>query len=162
MPVSDEDIKPAVVVEVREAAAPAEIAAAESQAGCKGGVGESPVAVVSVEAARIIREIRLEDVQPAVAIVVARGGAHACLLAAVFVVSAPGGDGNVRESSVAIVVIEDAGRGIARHVDVGPAIAIKIAAQGGERVVSRSLQDSRLRGDVRESCSKRAVRADRT
>ena len=50
-----------------------------------------------------------------------------------------------------IILEQEAGGRVARHVDVGPAIAIEIAAQGGERVVSQSLQDSRLRSDVRES-----------
>ncbi len=57
-----------------------------ASAGGVGLVGEGAVALRAVEGRGVVGEVGLEEVEVAVAVVVGRGGAHAGLLAAVFVV----------------------------------------------------------------------------
>ena len=48
-------------------------------------VAKSSVTVVVIERRRIVRKIRLDDVQPAVAVIIRRVRAHACLFMSVAV-----------------------------------------------------------------------------
>ena len=61
-----------------------------------------------IEVACVVREVRLENVKPAVAVIVGHGQAHACLLMAVLAVGAAGDDGDIRERAVVVVVKQDA------------------------------------------------------
>ena len=68
--VDDEEIGPAVVVDVGEHGAPAERVGVDAEAGCEGYVGEGAIAVVVVEGGGVVGEVGLEDVERAVAVVV--------------------------------------------------------------------------------------------
>ena len=52
----------------------------------------------------VVGEVRLENVQDAIAVVVSQGEAHAGLLLAVFVISAPGHHGHIGERPIMIIV----------------------------------------------------------
>src|ERR1700722_3144234 len=68
--VDEEEIGPAVIVEVEEHGAPAEVFGVEAQAGGIGDVVESAVAVVAIESGGVVGEICFEDVELAVAVVI--------------------------------------------------------------------------------------------
>ena len=72
--------------------------------GNKSHIGERPVAVVVIEVGSVVREVGFENIEPAVAVVVAHADAHAGLLLPVFVVSAPGHHRDVFERPVVFVV----------------------------------------------------------
>ena len=74
----------AVVVEIDNARSPADVARLDADAGADGDVVEVALAVVPVEDVRVVGEMRLEDVEVAVEVVVADADAHARLLHAIF------------------------------------------------------------------------------
>ena len=85
MAVYDQQIREAVIVDIREHRAPAERVQVDPQTGRERHIGKRPVAVRVVERGGIVGEVRLEEVEVPVAVIVGGGRAHASLLAAVFV-----------------------------------------------------------------------------
>src|SRR5580692_8595865 len=108
MPVDLQNVGPAIVIIIDKSAAPGDVLVIDSDAGGEGYVVESAVSVVAVEVAGIVGEIRLEDIEPAIAVVVGNGHAHPCLLVAVFAACASSHYGDIGERSVVIVAKEDA------------------------------------------------------
>ena len=120
------EVGPAIVVVVDEAAAPGHVLVIDADAGGESDVGESSVAVVVIKVAGIVGEVGLENIEPAVAVVIADGHAHAGLLVAILAVGASRHHGDVGESAVVVVVEQDAGLGVHRDVNIRPAVVIEI------------------------------------
>ena len=77
-------VRQAVVVEIDHPGAPADIAGLDADPGLDRHVVEEALAVAAIEAAGVVREVRLEQIDAAVEVVVVAGGdAHARLLQAV-------------------------------------------------------------------------------
>ena len=127
----------------------------EAEAGGGSGVGEGAVAVVLVERRRVVGEICLENVEVAVAVVVGDRRSHAGLLAPVFVEGRACGHRNIGESSIVIVVVENAGRAVAGDENVGPAVFVEIERGDAEGIVAVGAVDVRFGRNV----FKRAVAA---
>ena len=127
MPVHLHEVGPAIVVVVDKAAAPGDILVVDSDAGRERHVAEGAVAVVVIEVAGVVGEVGFENVEPAVAVVVADGHAHSGLLVAVLAVGASGHDGDIGEGSVVIVAEQNAGLGIDRDVNIRPAVVVEIS-----------------------------------
>src|SRR5581483_11168476 len=124
--VDDDQVRPTIVIEVKEHGPPTQVLGMQSQAGGKGRVRKRPVTVIVVQGGSVVREVCLENVQPSVAVVVGNCRAHSSLLAAVLIEGCAGGHSHVRESAVAIIVIENAGRAVAGDVNVRPAIVVVV------------------------------------
>ena len=117
--------------------------------------GERPVlaeslAEVGVQRRGVAGEVRLDDVDGAVAIVVADAHAHAGLRLAVLAVGAARADADVRERAVVVVAIERARVRVVGHVDVGPAVVVEVEGADAETVGAAGARDARLVGDVLE------------
>ena len=97
-----------------------------------------------IEVAGVVGEVGFENVEPAVAVVVADANAHAGLLVAVVAVGASGDDGDIGERAVVIVVEQHAGLRVDGDVNVGPAVVIEIVGDGGDGIARAGLQDARL------------------
>src|ERR1700732_2949317 len=102
------DVLPAVVVVVDKATSPGYVAIVDANAGCRGQIAEGPVAVVVIEVAGVIGEVGLEDVEPAVTVVIGQGDTHSCLLVAVVVEGDTGHHRDVGEGAVMVVLEENA------------------------------------------------------
>jgi len=94
--------------------------------GSECGILESPVSVVSIKRGSIVREIGFENVQATVAIEIGDTGSHTCLLASILVECGTCGYRNIGESSVAIVVLQNAGSAVAGNVDIWPPVVVEI------------------------------------
>src|SRR5262249_5879900 len=105
-------------------------------------VSESPVSIVVIEIAGVVGEVCFENIQPTIAVVVADRDSHPRLLVAVVAVCATGGDSNLAESAVVVVVEEHAGLGVHGDMNVGPAIVVEIVRNGRNRVTRTWLQDA--------------------
>src|SRR4029077_14417223 len=103
------DVGPAVIVVIDEAAAPRDILIVDANPGGKGSVAEGSIAVVVIEVAGVVGEVCFENVEPAIAVVVGHAHAHAGLLVAILAVGDAGDDGLVGKGAVVIVAEQDAG-----------------------------------------------------
>src|SRR6266480_4771667 len=111
MAVGDQDVLPAVVIEIKKFNAEGEIRDANWAEACRAGeIGELAVVIVVVEVVAVVGEIRLNDVGPAIVVVVGGVNAHAGLLFAVGAVAGASFNANLSESTFAVVVVKHAGR----------------------------------------------------
>src|SRR5260370_11247380 len=99
---------------------------------------------------RIKRKFFLDKVGKAIITLVAKTTPHPRLFAAVFAERHTGRYRNFRKRFACIVVIEQARRGIVRHINVRPPIAIVVAPNHPETVVGIGVNVHLLR-EVRES-----------
>src|ERR1019366_9705700 len=89
------------------------------------------------------REVRLEDIQVAVQVYVTNATPHAGLLHSILAERGSAGQADFRERPVFIVAEQQAGSGVARHVDIRPTCIVKVGRDRGHTVTARSLADSR-------------------
>ena len=148
--VANQDVGPAVVVEVEKAAAPAEILRVLAEAALKRGVLEIRAAQIAVERRSIAGKIRFDEIEIAVEIVIGGGDAHAGLWLAVGAERAAGFDGDVGEGAVLFVLIERAGGGIVGDVNVRPAVVIEIGSEDTEAKSAVGFQNAGFFADVGE------------
>src|SRR5688572_16423553 len=106
-------------------------------------------ALIAVQRGVVLREVRLHQIEPSVAVVVTNVHAHPGLLAAVSAHREPGLQGALAERAIPAVLEEQVRRGIVRHEDIQPPVIVEIAEDDAEAVVSR-INDARTPGDVRE------------
>ena len=184
--VGDEDIRPAVVVEVEEIDAEAEVLAVDAEPRLDARVDEAG-AVVAVQRGHLFGEVGPDDVEPAVGIVVADPDAHPGERHAVLVERRSGGNRDLAEGPVVIVAIQQARSAVAGHVDVRPSVVVEIGrrrphpvgagrppvatrrtpsrtarADGQSPMLPRHRRMSRRRGSDRGRWCRRRSRADRT
>ena len=108
---------------------------------------------VRVQRRRVAGEVGLENVDRAVAIVVAERDAHACLRLAVLAVRAARLHRDVLEGPVAVVPIERARVRVVRHVQIRPAIIVEVEGADAEAVRPCGLGDARRLGHVGEAAA---------
>src|ERR1035438_507759 len=149
--VCHENVGPAVVVDVEEESPPSQELGILAKSGGRCDIRKCSVVIVAIKRRRVVGEIRFDDVEPSVAIVVDRIGAHAGLLAASVVEGYASLHGGFGEGAIAVVVKEQAGRGIAGDINIGPAVIFKVAGEYGEAEIGIGLCDSRSLAYVGES-----------
>src|SRR6516162_903018 len=149
--VANQDVRPAIIVHVEEAASPAEELCVSTKSRGKGRVFETSSANIVIKRRRISREVRLHDIEIAIHVIVGSGNSHAGLRLAIWAESASGFDRDVFELAVLLVVIERAGGGVVRDIDVRPAVVIKISGKHAESVRSGGTGNSCRLRDVGKS-----------
>ena len=127
--VADQDVGPAIVIEVEKAATPAQKLRVCAQSRGKGGVLKGAATEVVVERGRIAGEVCLDQVEIAIEIIVGGGDAHAGLWLAIWTEGTPGLDGDIFKSSVLFVVVKRARGGVIGNVDVGPAVVVEVGSE---------------------------------
>src|SRR3982074_639822 len=95
VPVTYENVRPAVVVEIKKAAAPAQKLGVRTQTRRESRVFKTTTTLIVVQRGSVAGEIGFDQVQVSVEIIVAGGNSHAGLRLAVRTESAPGLDSNV-------------------------------------------------------------------
>src|SRR5450755_2015355 len=105
MSVAQQDVGPAVIVEIQEPGSPSQEARVAAESGLKRDILEGPLSQVAIQTRRIPGEIRLHDVEPPVAVVVRGGNPHARLCFAVRAEGYAGFGGDVRERAVPVVAV---------------------------------------------------------
>src|SRR5262245_5796930 len=136
MAIGDENVLPAVVVEVKKTDAETEIFTVDTQTGRQAGILKRSVTIIAVQRSDLIGKICADDIEPAIAIVVANPYSHAGQGNSVFVKGAAGGYGDFTECAVMIVAIQQAWGGIARDIDIRPSVVVKV--RGGSAHAVRS------------------------
>src|SRR5262245_35587758 len=123
------NIQPTIVVEISEPASPPNNSGIARHSGLLGSVGECPVAVVLKEIGGLERKVCLENVQPAIAIIVSGSYAHSRLGLSVTAECASSQHGYIAECAIVHIAKQSAGRCITRQIDIGPTIVIKVIRQ---------------------------------
>ena len=124
--VCDEKIFPAVVVIIQEARSEPQILGVNTESGLHAGIVECAIAVVAVQNCDLVGEVGPRDVKPAVTIVIANCNAHPGECDAILIEGTAGRNRHFGEGAVLVVVIQQAGRGIAGDVDIRPAIVVEV------------------------------------
>src|SRR5438034_84477 len=150
MSVRLQEVWPTIVVVIDKTAAPGDVLIVDAHARGKGLIGERSVAVVVIEVRGIVGKVSLEDVEPAVAIVVAHRDAHSRLFVPILVVGGAGYLSNIGERAIVVVVEQYARFGIHGHKNIRPAVVIKIVGDSGDRISRAGFQNACLFGNVRE------------
>src|SRR2546421_11096861 len=145
MTVDYQEIGPAIVVIIEKPGAPANVRQAYRRHFSRvGNIGKRTLAVVVIESIVIIVEVRNEQVEFAVVIIIAECHAHAPLLTSVFIYRHTCGKPNILEGTVPIVVIEKVRSRIIGDKDIHQTIAIKIARNYTQSVVPARIIDAGL------------------
>src|SRR5689334_11877581 len=126
MSVGEENIPPAVVVEIEESGAETDILAVYSEPSLQTRVLKRSVAIVAIECRDLVREVGAHDVERAVAIIVAYADSHSRERHPVFIECTPGRNGDLAERAVMVVAVELARCRVAGYVDVRPTVVVEI------------------------------------
>ena len=135
--VRDEDVLPAVVVDVDEVDAEADVLPVDAQPGPEARDLERARSVIAVERGHLFGEVRAHDVEPAIGIVVSDADAHPGERDAALVERASGLERHLAERPVVIVAVQLARRRVARDVDVRPAVVVEIRRRRAHAVGAR-------------------------
>src|ERR1700761_386105 len=139
MPVDQQQIRPAIIVDIHKHASPAEVLGVDSQSGIKRHVGEGVVSVMVVKRGSVVRKVGFDYVQVAVSVVVSDGRSHARLFASIIVEGHAAIGRGIGECAIVIVAIEDGGGGIAGNENVGPSILVVVDGSHAEAIVTHGL-----------------------
>src|SRR5205814_8578082 len=99
----------------------------------------------------VTREIRFQQIQISIEIVVSSRNAHARLRLAVGAQRTTGFQRDVYKFSVLLVLIKSACSGIVGDVNIRPAIIVEIGCQHSQSESSVCLENPRALGNIRES-----------
>src|SRR5713226_1149650 len=133
MALSDEQVLPAVVVEVFQADTPAGTAGGEcTEAGFKASIGERAIAIIVVEAVDFAGQLGNDDVGLAVVVVILKDSAHAGKWLAVGGERGAGFESALGERSVAVVVEEKLLHAVVGDEDVREAVVVVVGEGHGQ------------------------------
>src|SRR6266436_6928487 len=150
--IDHEKIRPAIVLPIDEAIAPADVRrGGRRDSRVVGVVIEIHVAIVTIEDGVLIAEMGDGDAEAAGVKVVAQGDAHVGLFGAVLADGYAGGVGDVFEMAVAFVSVEIVGLAIVGDKKIEAPVAVEIHPNGGETEAILGIGDSGGFGNIRKS-----------
>src|SRR5690349_8936859 len=124
------NILQAVVIQIHQADAPSYILRIHRQMRFHYRIFENAAALISIYVRVIAGKIGLQDVQLSIAVIISDGHSHTALLEAMLVERNSCLGGDLGKSAILVVPEKQAGRGIARDVDIGPAISVEVHRYG--------------------------------
>src|SRR6266571_2917937 len=111
-----ENIEQTVVVVVEESSSPAQKGKSDGgYSRASGNIGKIAIAVVTIQSIVVVGKIGDIEIDFSVAVVVAHGDTHGCLLAPFVIQGEPGNITNVLERAVVLVAVEVLGDGVVRN-----------------------------------------------
>ena len=150
IPGDPEDVRIAIVVEVKDARAPTDILAFTGEAGGLCLVLKLTFAEVPVEAGGLELEMRLDDVEVAIQVVVADADSHSGHLLPIRADGHAAHQAFFAEGAVVVVEQQQACGGVTGHIEIWPAIFVGIKRNGRQPVRSFEGGDPRLLRDIGE------------
>src|SRR5258708_3815558 len=150
--IDHEKIRPAVVLPVDEAIAPADVrAGARRDSRWVRVVAEVHVAIVAIEDGVLVAEMGDSDAEAAGVKVVAQSDAHVGLFRAILADGYAGGVGDVFKMAVAFVSIEIVGLAVVGDKKIEAPVAVEIHPNGGETEAILGIGDSGGFGNICKS-----------
>src|ERR1017187_238749 len=148
VPIGYEDVLPSVLIKIQKGQTPLHVLAMDSQSRIERDIVEGSVTIVVIEDWRVIGEIALENIEPAIAIIVGGVSTHARLRYPVLIVCGSGGHADFLKRTVPLVVIEETGSRVACDVNIGPPVVIEIPSQDRKPFVILCPLEAGALGDV--------------
>ena len=150
MTVGEEQVQPAVVVEVQEGSPPAQPPGVDAHAAHEGPVVAVAVPAVAVQRRGVPGEVGLEDVHEPVAVVVANRDTHPRLGLAVLAERATGANPDVLEGPVMAVSVQGCRVRVVGHVKIHPPVVVEVQRGDTEPEGALGLRDPGAVGHVLE------------
>src|SRR5262249_5849592 len=141
------------LIDIKEADAPANEPGVDAETARIRLIDEISVPVIVMERGCLPDVVGLDNIDPAVVVIIARRHPHAALLLTVGPVRYPARDRGLAERTVVIVAIEQTGAGIASYIEVGPAVIVKVGRDYAEVVVQVRQFHSRLPCNICEGAA---------
>ena len=132
-----EDVRKAVVVEVDNARSPTHVGSLAGQPGGHGLIFKFPFAQVAIETGWLKLEMRLEDIQMPIQVVIADADSHPSHFLAVGADSHASHEPFFAKGAVMVIQQQQTLCGVAGHKDVGPSVFVRI--EGNSRQSVRAL-----------------------
>src|SRR4051812_8436190 len=104
VPICHQDVFPAVLIDIKERDAPANEPVVNAKTSLVCLVIEVAVSLVVVEGGSLAHEIRPDDIDATIVIVVCGGHPHAALFLTIWSIRNTAFDGNIRERAIVIIV----------------------------------------------------------
>src|SRR6185369_7787832 len=146
----EKNIRQSVVVQIHDTGAPAYVAGLYADTGSASYVFEVGFAIVAIQTVRVFAEMRLEQIDVAVEIVIADADSHPGLFLAVFAKGHAAHDAFLAKCPIVIVHEQQARRGIAGDVNVGPTILVEVGGDRGHAITATLRSDARCGADISE------------
>src|SRR5580700_4835205 len=142
--VHQQQIRPAIVVEIEKSASPTDEARIPRDAGLHADVLKLALALIPVKRFRLIGKIGAKNREQPFVQIIRRRHPHARQSLAIIVERGAPKQSLVHELPVSLIDIKDGRRLIASYVDIGETVAIKISSKNPERVIPIRLRYSAL------------------
>src|SRR5207249_3001805 len=136
---NEKNVGTTIVVEVHNPGAPIDITGFNGKTGRQCAILEAPLASIDVQHIGVAPKMGLKDIQLAAESCVPNSHAHAGLLNTVFAQSGPGNQSHFLERAVTPVAEEQARAGIARNIDIRPAVLVKVGSDYRKAIAGRHL-----------------------
>ena len=143
-------VRHAVVVEIGDRRAPADEPSFDAQSGLDRLVVEHSRAVIAIENVGVVGEVRLEQVQIAVEIVIANSDSHARLLESVLAQGDAPFQALLLKRPVTEIAKQQARSSVAGQIEIHPSVAVKIRGNRGHAIPGIGSVDPSARGDILE------------
>src|ERR1017187_3552412 len=146
----EEDVRPPIVVQIEDAVSPTGKAGLDAESCSVSDIVEVTLTVISIQDVVVIGKVGFENVEMPVCVVIPNPISHAGLFGSIVAQRDTPRDGLFNEGSVMLVHEEEAGSGVARHVNIGPAILVEVGGDDCHPVARPRLGNSSLNAHVRE------------
>src|SRR5689334_425066 len=88
--VGDENVRPAIVIIIEETSTPAQVFDVRAESSVERPKAKVSIALIAVEVRHVVLKVCLQDIQPAVTVVISGGDSHTRLLAPILVIREAG------------------------------------------------------------------------
>ena len=110
-----------------------------------------------IERGCVVRKISFENVRLAIVVIVADSRTHAGLLAAIFVEGNTDFGRHVSKSPIFQIVIQNAGRAVARDIDVRPTVIVVVESGDAQAIMAVRFLNAARFADIFELSSAQIV-----
>jgi hypothetical protein len=121
-----EDIDPTIVVNVDKSCSPIHVLRVDSQTRSNGYISEASTSSILIQVAGVVLEVRFEDVEPTVVVVIGDSYSHPGLLRSVLAECTPSDHTRFLEGPVVAILKEQALSRVYCHIDVRPLIIVEV------------------------------------
>src|SRR5262249_49215232 len=146
MTIGDEYVRKSVIIEIFEAGAPAQILKRNfSEAGNGSDIGKQHLAHVLIKRVGVTCEVRHENVEKAIAVVITHSDAHSRLRASGFIERCSRKHAHLGESAIVVVMKHEVWVPVVRDINVRPTVIVEIAEDDAETVIAGIFDPGALR-----------------